>query len=199
MLPPAGTPRTLNYFSIWLRPVQTAKGLKGQYPELKDIKIGHAHYAIRMAIREMENVVKNGLSQEDFDATRDFLKSYSKLYIETPSKKLGYLMDSRFYGRKDWITELDGLLSKLTLADVNNAMKKYWQVQNMDIVIVTDESEVNDLVESLRTGAVSPMSYSDNLKATLPKEILDEDEVVAKYPLEVREVKVVNIDDTFLK
>ena len=45
----------------------------------------------------------------------------------------------------------------------------------MDIVIVTDESEVNDLVESLRTGAVSPMSYSDNLKATLPKEILDED------------------------
>ena len=199
MLPPAGTPRTLNYFSIWLRPVQTAKGLKGQYPELKDIKIGHAHYAIRMAIREMENVVKNGLSQEDFDATRDFLKSYSKLYIETPSKKLGYLMDSRFYGRKDWITELDGLLSKLTLADVNNAMKKYWQVQNMGIVIVTDESEVNDLVESLRTGAVSPMSYSDNLKATLPKEILDEDEVVAKYPLEVREVKVVNIDDTFLK
>lgn len=108
-------------------------------------------------------------------------------------------MDSRFYGRKDWITELDGLLSKLTLADVNNAMKKYWQVQNMDIVIVTDESEVNDLVESLRTGAVSPMSYSDNLKATLPKEILDEDEVVAKYPLEVREVKVVDIDDTFLK
>ena len=69
----------------------------------------------------------------------------------------------------------------------------------LDIVIVTDESEVNDLVESLRTGAVSPMSYSDNLKATLPKEILDEDEVVAKYPLEVREVKVVNIDDTFLK
>ena len=199
MLPPAGTPRSLNYFSIWLRPVQTAKGLKGQYKELDSIKIGHAHYAIRMAIREMDNLIKNGLTAEDFEATRDFLKSYSKLYIETPSRKLGYMMDSKFYGRKDWINELDALLAKLTLADVNNAIKKYWQVQNMDIVIVTDESEVNDLAESLRAGTVSPMSYSDNLKATLPKTILEEDDVVAKYPLEVREVKVVKIEDTFLK
>ncbi|MFM7015153.1 MAG: M16 family metallopeptidase, partial [Bacteroidota bacterium] len=30
MLPHAGYPRLSNYFSIWLRPVQTAKGLKGQ-------------------------------------------------------------------------------------------------------------------------------------------------------------------------
>ena len=199
MLPPSGTPRSLNYFSIWLRPVQTAKGLKGQYKELDSIKIGHAHYAIRMAIREMDNLIKNGLTAEDFEATRDFLKSYSKLYIETPSRKLGYMMDSKFYGRKDWINELDALLAKLTLADVNNAIKKYWQVQNMDIVIVTDESEVNNLAESLRAGTVSPMSYSDNLKATLPKVILEEDDVVAKYPLEVREVKVVKIEDTFLK
>lgn len=199
MLPPSGTPRSLNYFSIWLRPVQTATGLKGQYKELDSIKIGHAHYAIRMAFREMDNLIKNGLTPEDFEATRDFLKSYSKLYIETPSRKLGYLMDSKFYGRKDWINELDGLLAKLTVADVNAAIKKYWQIQNMNIVIVTDESEVNNLAESLRAGTVSPMSYSDNLKSTLPKSILEEDDVVAKYPLEVREVKVVKIEDTFLK
>ena len=43
------------------------------------------------------------LSKEEFESTRDFLKSYSKLYIETPVKKLGFLMDSHFYGRKDWI------------------------------------------------------------------------------------------------
>ncbi len=199
MLPPPGTPRSLNYFSIWLRPVQIAKGLKGQYPELADLKIGHAHYALRMALREMDLLIQNGLSKEDFESTRDFLRSYSKLYIETPSRKLGYLMDSRFYNRKDWITELDGLLSKLTQADVNAALKKYWQVQNMDIVIVTDESEVAPLSEALRTGAPSLMSYSNALKATLPKAILEEDEVVAQYPVEIREVKVVNSDDTFQK
>ena len=199
MLPPSGTPRSLNYFSIWLRPVQTAKGLKGQYPELSDIKIGHAHFAIRMAIREMDQLIQKGMTQEDFENTRDFLKSYSKLYIETPSKKLGYLMDSRFYGRKDWIKELDALLSKLTLADVNGAIKKYWQVQNMDIVIVTDESESEALATSLRSGISSPIAYSNALKATLPKEILDEDDTVANYPIEIREVKIVKSDETFLK
>ena len=199
MLPPAGTPRSLNYFSIWLRPVQTAKGLKGQYPELADIKIGHAQYAIRMAVSEMDKLITNGLSKEEFESTRDFLRSYSKLYIETPSRKLAYMMDSRFYNRKDWITELDGLLAKLTPEQVNAAMKKYWQVQNMDIVIVTDESEADPLAEALRSGAVSPMSYSNALKATLPKEILEEDDIVAKYPIEVREVKVVGSDSTFQK
>lgn len=199
MLPPSGTPRSLNYTSIWLRPVQTAKGLKGQYPELNTIKIGHAHFAIRMAISEMEKLIKKGMTAEDFESTRDFLKSYSKLYIETPSKKLGYLMDSKFYDRKDWIAELDGLLSRLTLPEVNTAIKAYWQVQNMDIVIITDESEAEPLAESLRAGTTSTMSYSNALKATLPIEILQEDSVIANYPIEVREVKIIKSADTFLK
>ena len=37
-LPPSGVPRSSNYFSIWIRPVQIAKQLKGQYEELADIK-----------------------------------------------------------------------------------------------------------------------------------------------------------------
>jgi zinc protease len=199
MLPVAGTPRSLNYFSIWLRPVQTAKGLKGQYEELAAIKTGHAHFAIRMALREMNELIKKGLSNEDFEGTRDFLKSYSKLYIETPAKKLGYLMDSRFYGRKDWITELDGLLSKLTVKDVNDAMRKYWQVENMEIVIVTDESEVDALKESLLNESPSPMSYSNSLKSSLTQEILAEDEVVSVYPLKIKNVQVIHSKDTFIK
>ena len=199
MLPVAGTPRSLNYFSLWIRPVQTAKGLKGQYKELSEIKVGHAHFALRMAIREMDELIKNGLSKENFEGTRDFLKSYTKLYVETPAKKLGYLMDSRFYGRTDWINELDGLLSKLTVEDVNAAIKKYWQLQNMEIVIITDESEVNDLAESLRANTPSPMTYSNTLKSSLPESILKEDDIVASYPLKVKEVRIINSNDTFKK
>ncbi len=199
MLPVSGTPRSMNYFSIWLRPVQTAKGLKGQYQELSEIKVGHAHFALRMAIREMDELITKGLSEADFQNTRDFLKSYSKLYIETPAKKLGYLMDSRFYGRTDWITELDGLLSKLTVSDVNAAMKKYWQVKNMKIAIITDESEANALAESLRANSPSPMSYSNSLKSSLPETILSEDNVVSTYPLIIKEVRVMNSDATFHK
>jgi zinc protease len=199
MLPPAGTPRSLNYFSLWIRPVQTASGLKKQYPELSGIQVGHAQFALRMALKEMDEMINKGMSQEDFENTRDFLKSYSKLYIETPAKKLGYLMDSHFYGRKDWISELDGLLSKLTLDDVNKAIRKYWQTKNMEIVIITDESEAKPLAESLRNNSPSPMSYSNTLKSSLSKDILDEDDLVSTYPMKIREVRIVDSNETFKK
>src|SRR5690606_41003669 len=59
------------------------------------------------------------LSREDFESTRDFLKSYIKLYISTPANQLGYLMDSRFYGRENFISEMDQLLSEITVDEVN--------------------------------------------------------------------------------
>jgi len=197
MLPPSGTPRSSNYFSIWLRPVQTAKGLKAQYPELSSIKTGHAHFALRMAIKEMDQLITKGMSQQDFENTHTFLRSYMKLYAQTPASKLGYLMDSKFYGRKDYISEMDTLLSKLTVNDVNNAMRKYWQTKNMDIVIVTDQSEVQALEESLKSGMVSPMSYSDNLKAALSSDILEEDKSVESFSLPVNSVSIIKSDDTF--
>ena len=197
MLPPPGVPRSSNYFSFWIRPVQTAKGLKGQYPELDTIKTGHAHYALRMVLKEMDNLIQNGMSQQDFDLTRDFLRSYIKLYIQSPERQLGYLMDSRFYGRKDYITEMDKLLAKLTVKDVNAAMKKYWQTKNMDIAIVTDQTEAEPLARSLRENAPSPMSYSNNLRSALPASILEEDKIVEQYPMKVNKVTIISSDQPF--
>ena len=197
MLPAPGVPRSSNYFSIWIRPVQTAKGLKAQYPELSDISIGHAHYALRMVLKEMDALIQKGMTQENFELTRDFLRSYMKLYIQGPERQLGFLMDANFYGRKDYIMEMDNLLSKLTLVDVNNAIKKYWQTKNMDILIVTDKSEAEPLAKSLRENAPSPMSYSNTLKSALSNDILEEDKTVEKYPMPVKNVTIVNSDDTF--
>lgn len=196
-LPPPGVPRSSNYFAIWIRPVQIAKQLKMQYDELSDITIGHAHFALRMAIYEMNKLVENGMTPEDFEATRTFLRSYIKLYIQTPERQLGYLMDSRFYGRKNYIQELDKLLANVTLQDVNNAIRKYWQTNNMYITIVTDASEAEPLAESLRNNTPSPMSYSNVVKAGLPEEILQKDDVVANYKLNVKNVKIVDSADTF--
>ena len=74
--------------------------MKQQYSELKDIQTGHAVFALKMALREIDNLVKNGMTKEDFEATRIFLRSYMKLYIQTPERQLGYMMDSRFYGNE---------------------------------------------------------------------------------------------------
>ncbi len=197
MLPPPGVPRASNYFALWIRPVQIGKQLKQQYKELSDIKIGHAHFSLRMAVREVDLLIKNGMPKEDFEATRTFLRSYMKLYVANPSDQLGYLMDSKFYGRKDYIKEMDKLLSKLTVADVNKAVKKYWRTDNMFVTIVTDRSEADELAKSLKENTPSPMTYSNLVKAGLLKSVLDEDEIVSTFKLNVKNVTLVDSKDTF--
>ena len=197
MVPPSGVPRQSNYFAVWIRPVQIAKQLKMQYEELKDVNVGHAHFALRMALREIDKMIKNGLSQEDFEATRTFLQSYIRLYIKSPEQQLGYLMDSKMYGRENYIEELGTLLSKLTLDDVNSAIKKYMQIDNMKITIVTDVSEAEPLAESLKNNTVSPMSYANLVKAGLSEDILSEDSATENFQLNVKNVTIVDSKDTF--
>jgi zinc protease len=197
MLPQPGVPRQSNYFSLWIRPVQVAEGLKQQYTELKDIETGHALFALRLALREIDQMVTKGLTKEEFEATRRFLRSYNKLYIQTPEKQLGFMMDSRFYGRKDYITEMDALLAKLTLADVNAAIKKYLQTKNMFVTIVTDDSEAPTLKKALDEKKSTPMSYSNLVKEGLPKSVIAEDEAIARFPLNAKKVTIVDSKETF--
>jgi len=198
-LPPSGVPRASNYWSIWIRPVQIATQLQSQYPELADVSIGHAHFALRMAIREFDLMIKNGMSNEDFEATKTFLRSYTKLYAQSPAQQLGWLMDSHFYGRTDYLAELDSLLAKTTLEQVNAALRKYWQTDSMFITIVTDKGEAQPLADSLINNTASPMSYSDLVKSGLSAEILAEDDAVAEYHLNIKKVTIVPSADTFQK
>lgn len=198
-LPTTGVPRASNYFAIWIRPVQIADQLKDQYPELADITIGHAHFALRMAIREIDLLVENGMDPDEFEKTRQFLRSYIKLYIQTPDKELGFLMDSQFYGRENYIAELDKLLENTTLDDVNTAIRKYLQTENMDIVIITDDSESQALADSFRENKTSEMSYADQLKAELPKEVLDEDKEVENYKLNIKSVEIISSEVPFIE
>jgi len=196
MLPPSGVPRSSNYFSMWVRPVQIAEQLHQQYPELADIKIGHAHFALRMIVKELAVLVEDGLSEKDFEATREFLLSYTKLYAQTPGDRLGYLMDSKFYGRDDYLLELDQLLKNLTLDDVNAAIRKYWQTDNMFVTIITDKSEAQPLADSLLNNLSSPMSYSNVVREGLSDSLKQEDALVADYPLNITSVKIVDSSNT---
>ena len=196
-LPLAHVPRNNNYFSLWIRPVQIGVQLKAQYEELGSIDVGHAPFALRMAIREIDMLAKNGISKEDFELTRQFLRSYIKLFVQTTEKELGFLMDSHFYGRANYIGELDELLANLTVEDVNEAARRYFQVENMYVCIITDDSETGALSENLLKNKPSPMSYSNLVREGLSENILKEDEEVAEYKLNVKSVEIINSQDTF--
>ena len=198
-LPLTGFPRSNNYFAIWIRPVQTASSLKSQYEELSDISIGHAHFAMRMALHEIERVKSEGLTQEEFALTQQFLRSYIKLYIQTPERRLGFLLDSKYYGLKDYVMEMDEALSKLTVDQVNAAASKYLQTENMFITMITDTGEAEDLKQSLLSNQASPMSYSNTVRESLPDKVFQLDAKIENYPMNVKTVEIVSPEVLFQK
>lgn len=195
-LPYSGYPRRQNFFSMWIRPVQIAdqfKGIEGmEAPEL-----GNAHYSIRKALFELRKLIDEGMTEEDFQLKRDFLKGYLRLYVQSPSSRLGFMMDGRTYGRKDYIEEMVAILDKVTLKDVKRVVKKHLQADNMYIAIITDQSEADKLAESIRTNGSAPIVYKPVVKAGLGKDILDEDNIVDQMKLNVTRVEVVDKDKLF--
>ena len=95
-----------------------------------------AHFALRLALFELNKLVKDGLSQESFERSRMFLSKYVNLLTKTKSAELGYAIDSQFYGIGDYNRYIKTSLAKLTLADVNRAVRKHLRADNLDIVIV---------------------------------------------------------------
>ena len=74
--------RQQQIFQIWIRPVE---------PQ-------NANFTLRAALYEYDKLVKNGLSKEDFEGTRQFLTKYVNILTQTKDDELGYALDSRYYG-----------------------------------------------------------------------------------------------------
>lgn len=168
--PHPNIPRRQQYFSIWIRPVA---------PE-------HAHFAVRQALRELDRLVRHGLTREEFEATRSFLLHYSRLWTQTLSRRLGYEMDGRFYGRASLGAELARRLPGLTFEEVNAAVRRHLQARNAYVAVVADEQGAGAFVEALRSNAPSPITYAT---ATRP-EVLEEDREIAVFPLEINPERV---------
>jgi len=175
--PMPNVPRRQQFFSIWIRPVPHH----------------NAHFALRQAIRELKRLVDNGLSQADFEATRDFLLNYSKLYVQTTSRRLGYLMDSRFYGTESFIDEIQRRLPALTRDEVNAAVKRHLQYQNLAVAIVT--ADAGGLQQTLLANAPSPPTYN----TTVGDDIKKEDQEIQAFPLNINKdrIRVVPVEEMF--
>ena len=176
--PVPNVPRRQQFFSIWIRPVSHANAL----------------FSLKQAIRELDLLVTDGISEEDFETTRKYLLNYSKLWVQTAGRRLGYLMDSDWYGTDYFIDKIAEELPKLTRGDVNEAVKKYLQTENLKVAVITEEAEkVRDL---LLSGEKTPISYQ---AGSVPQELLDEDKLIESYHLNINKdaLKIVEAGDLF--
>ena len=58
----------------------------------------NAHMTLRIAIHELDELIRNGLTKEDFDTTRDYLMNNVYVMTARQDQQLGYALDSQWYG-----------------------------------------------------------------------------------------------------
>ena len=171
--------RRQQIFQVWIRPVEPKNGL----------------FALRAGLYELNKLVRNGMSQEDFDATRRFLTKNVNTLTKTQDAQLGYAIDSKYYGIPTFTDYVRDQLSKLKLEDVNRAIKKHLQAENVKIAVVTKDAEA--FKQAALEGKTSPISYT----SLPPKEILAEDKSIESYKLSFnpKKVEVVPVAQMFQK
>src|SRR6058998_3768533 len=76
MTPDPSLGRQQQIFQIWIRPVEPQNG----------------HFALRAALYEYDRLMRDGMSKEVFESTREFLSKYANVLIATQDAQLGYAL-----------------------------------------------------------------------------------------------------------
>ncbi|MFQ6112680.1 MAG: M16 family metallopeptidase [bacterium] len=165
-------------FQVWIRPVVPQNG----------------HFALRVAMYELNKLIEEGMSQEDFETTRNYLLKFVNILTKNQDRQLGYAMDSRYYGIDEFTKYISERLQKLTLEDVNRVIKKYLQAENIKFAFITKDAE--DFRERLINNTRSPITYD----AEKPAELLQEDKIIQDYKLDFKaeKVKIRPVEEVFV-
>ncbi|MBN2371024.1 MAG: insulinase family protein, partial [Vicinamibacteria bacterium] len=177
LLPDPNLGRRAQIFEIWIRPV---------LPQ-------NAHMALRIAIHELRKLIENGLTEEQFEATRRYLAKNVFILTSAQDRQIGYLLDSDWYGIDEYAGFLRAKLADLALEDVNRALRRHLSAENLAVVCVARDAA--NLREALVSDAFSPPVYD----APKPPELIEEDKLIGALGLGVREdaMRITPIEDVF--
>jgi zinc protease len=176
LFPPPTTPRTQQYFSIWIRPV------------------GHqyTHFILKAMTAELDRFVKQGLTPEQVSLAKIKARTLYLNYAESLSRQLGYRLDDMFYGMKDngYLQQMLAKIDAVTPEQVNAAIKKYLQVDNLKFIIVTNESLADKLADDIgnNTNVTSKTNEEYHIADPIPADkqaMLKQDEEWKAYPLNI--------------
>jgi zinc protease len=171
--------RRQQHFELWLRPVPPQNSL----------------FALRGAFYETDRLLRDGIPQAGFEATRTFLANYSNLYAQDVSRRLGFAIDAVVTG-KDLIGELQARLPKMKKADVDKAVKKHLSLQGMAIAIIAGTGTGQAIADKLVGNVATPITYDT---AGTPPDVLAEDKKIEAFPVAVdkADVKIVPVEQMF--
>jgi zinc protease len=110
--------------------------------------------------------------------------------------RLGYQIDSKFFGIDDggdYIEFFRKKIKNLTLPQVNKAIRKHLNYEDIKTAMVTDNAE--EFKQKLVEDVPSPIEYQN----PKPEAIIAEDKIIAEYPLDIKaeKVEIVPVDKMF--
>lgn len=176
--PVANDARRQQYFSIWLRPLR---------PET-------AHFAMRLAVRELRQLAENGLTQAELDRIRTFADAYYALYLQTSSRRLGFAMDDAFYGAEgEYLERLRSAWRSMTVEQLNSAIRRHLRPERLQVALVASDAE--QLANAIAADAESPVTY----RSSVPERVTDADREIVRYPLGIARdrIRIVPVDRMF--
>jgi len=176
LFPPPTTPRNQQYFSIWIRPIAH------QY----------THFILKAMTAELDRFAKEGMTPEQVADTKIKARTTYLKFAESLSRQLGYQLDDMFYGMKDngYLQQMLSRIDAVTPEQVNAAIKKYLQAENVKYIIISNESGADKLADDIVNGTnvVSKTLAEYHISEPIPPEkqkMLQQDEEWKKYALNI--------------
>ncbi len=176
---PTQVSRTRQAFTLWGRPTTLENGC----------------FLLRQVYREVSNVTSIGLTEKEFKSGKNFLVGSIPLMAMSFARRLGYAIDAQFYGIDgDYIQMLQSKVKNADLKRVNALLKKYIDPKTLDIVVVTPDPQK---FKSEILGSSCSIHYAPGVNK--PQEILDEDQVISRFkiPLKESDIEIVESESLF--
>jgi zinc protease len=135
--------------------------IKGNYGVSAGIKANATDSAIVEIVKELNKYKEQGISQEEFNFTKDALLASEALEYESNGQKAGYMMQMAM--RKlpeNYAAQQQDILKKMTREELNELAKKNLQTDKMTIVVAGDMLLLKDRLEKLGYGKVQMLDPS---------------------------------------
>ena len=177
MQPEPNYARRNDLFQVWLRPLRDNND---------------ALFATRAALHEIDALVRDGMSAQEFEASRDFLDKSVAIMIASAPRRLGFAMDQAWFELPDFIEYVRAELDALTLDQVNAAIRRHFKPEAAQFVFVAKDAA--GLAAAIAADTPSPITYNT------PKPALaEEDEAIARRPLGLpaARIQVIAADTVF--
>lgn len=162
-IPRANVPRSVQDFSIWIRPVEAP----------------NAFFAVRAALYFLDEVLHRPLDPVRFESSRGFLLGLTRLWEQSDQRRLAYAIDDLLYGTGAFLESYRQALASMTPEQVQEAARRHLRPELLNYVFVTKDAK--GLAEALAEQKPSPIRYP----TSKPAEVTEVDQKIQVHPVPI--------------